>query len=287
MVTQGATSLQDVTRNSGRRSEILALVVGRVERARIIGAVGSQYQVTFVGTVEELRLALTNAEPAVLVAEPRDQTGAPCAPLLRDLRARRPDLPLIGYCGVSRDESRDIVDLASCGVHELLLAHATDSPFAIQQTVRSAVRLCAGSALVERVRGLVPSEIGGIVDYCLRYPKEATSVATVARALGIHRKTLVNRCARAGVPVPGAVIAWCRLLIAAQLVRSRLGSVETVAMLLEFPSGTALRNMLKRYTQMRPRDVREVIGFERMIDMFGAALGGSAEPREGTTLQTA
>ena len=58
-------------------------------------------------------------------------------------------------------------------------------------------------------------------------------------------------------------------------------------MLLEFPSATALRNMLKRYTQMRPSDVREGTGFERMIDMFGAALGGSAEHRERTTLQTA
>jgi len=275
-VTQGAMPLRHVTAGTADRSRIVALVVGRRERARLAGALASQYQVAFAATLDELRLTLAVAESALLIAEPRDSIGAVSAPLLRELRAKQPDLPLIGYCGMTRDEPRDILDLAGSGVHELLLAHATDSPFAIQQTVRSAVRLCAGAALVERVRGLVSREIQLVVDYCLNYPKEARTVSAVARALGIHRKTLVNRCQRAGVPVPGAVIGWCRLLIAAQLVRSQVGSVETVAMLLEFPSATALRNMLKRYTGMRPTDVRETIGFDRMVGMFAAALGGAA-----------
>jgi AraC-like DNA-binding protein len=250
----------------------MALVVGRTERARLAEALEKDYDLCFVTTLDELRTALTASERAVVIAEPRDQTGIPSAHFLRQLRAARPKLPLIGYCAVTRDESHDIVDLANAGVHELLFQHATDTPFLIQQTIRSAFASCASSTIAECVTAGLPLEIRTLVDYCLQYPKEATTVEAVARALGVHRKTLANYCLRAGVPVPGALVAWCRLLIAGQLLRTQTGTVETIALQLEFPSSTAFRNMLKRYAGLRPRDVRRPDGLDQLIALFRAAV---------------
>lgn len=269
---RGATSLPDVTTRRASRARVVALVVGRAERARIDGAAGMEFDVSFVQTVDEARHALTSVAPTVLIAEPRDLSGTPSFPFLRELHAHRPGLPIIGYCALSRDDSQDIVSLASAGVHELLFQRTTDTPFFILQTLRSAVRLGAAASIAERVRASVPRDIAMIVDACLRHPREATSVATVARTLGVHRKTLVNYCTRAAAPAPGFVIGWCRLLVAAQLLCDHAGSVEAIANALEFPSATALRNMLKRYTGLRPRDVRDSAGFDGMVEMFRKAL---------------
>jgi AraC-like DNA-binding protein len=81
-------------------------------------------------------------------------------------------------------------------------------------------------------------------------------VEQVARALNIHRKTLVNHCSAEGFPPPGSVIAWCLLLLTAGLLATPGVTVERIAVQLNFPSATALRNMLKRYTGLRPSDLR-------------------------------
>ena len=276
-----ATELRDVT-TSQTSTPIVALVLGREERARVESALAGEHPLTFVSSLEEVRCALTRTEQAVLIAEPRDGCGAPTAPLLQSLRLARCDLPIIGYCAVPRDDARDVMDLSNSGVHELLFRQATDSPFLIRQTLRSAMQACAASWILGRLSEHVTTEVRTIIRYCLHHPKDATTVSRVARVLGIHRKTLTNYCARAGAPVPGALIAWCRLLLAAQLLRSQLGSVEAVALQLDFPSATAFRNMLKRYTGLRPLDVRAGTGFEQMLAMFtgrlAAGRGALPEP---------
>jgi hypothetical protein len=55
---------------------------------------------------------------------------------------------------------------------------------------------------------------------------------------------------------PGAVIAWCLLLLTAGLLAAPGVTVKRIAVQLNFPSATALRNMLKRYTKLRPGDLR-------------------------------
>ena len=261
---------------------VVALVLGRDERARIEHALAAEHALSFFTSLEAVRYALERLERAVLILEPRDEHGMPSAPLVRQLRAARCDLPMIAYCDVPRDESRDISELSRAGVHELLFRHATDSPFLLRETLRRALQACAASTIDDKVKESLTSELREAVYFCLHYPEKATTVGDVAKGLRIHRKTLANYCARAGAPVPGALIGWCRLLLAAQLLRSQLGTVEAVALQLDFPSATALRNMLKRYTGLRPADVRAGPGLNRMMAMFEAALNskGRSQSRE-------
>ena len=46
--------------------------------------------------------------------------------------------------------------------------------------------------------------------------------------------TLVDRLATAGLPTPSAMIAWCRLTLAAQMLEDPARSVEQIALLLDF-----------------------------------------------------
>lgn len=273
MVMTRARELRHVTPpETTRRPAIIALVLGREGKARIEEALGAEYSLTFVSTLDAARSALSRFAEAVLIVEPSDERGTPTAPFVRQLIAARCDLPVIGYCSIPRDDTGGVVDLSRAGVHELLFRNATDSTLQIRQTLHSAVRAWAGAAIFRRVADGLPGQLRAVVRYCLYYPTRATSVGAVANAIGIDRKTIANRCARAGLPVPGAVIGWCRLLIAAHLLRSQLSTVEAVALQLDFPSATSFRNMFKRYTGMRPADVREEAGMQRMMEMFEAAL---------------
>ena len=145
-------------------------------------------------------------------------------------------------------------------------------PFSFGRHCALRVQAWAASTILERVEDVLSSELREVVHYCLSFPTRAATVEDVAEAVGIHRRTIANHCARAGLPVPGALIAWCRLLLAAHLLRSQLVNVQAVATQLDFPSATALRNMLKRYTGLRPADVRAGPGMQRMMEMFEAAM---------------
>src|SRR3546814_9586520 len=76
------------------------------------------------------------------------------------------------------------------------------------------------------------------VTFCLEQARRAITVPEAAAALGVHRKTLVDRLAAAGFPTPSAMIAWCRLITAARLLEDPGRTVEQVALLLDFPSGS-------------------------------------------------
>ena len=60
----------------------------------------------------------------------------------------------------------------------------------------------------------------------------------------------------------------CRYLVAADGGRSYIRQ----ALQLDFPSDTALRNMIKRYTGLRASEIRARGGMRAILDAFGAAV---------------
>jgi hypothetical protein len=263
---------------AGQALRIVALVVGPIERARLETAVKGLGTAVFVSTIAIFRerALLTVPRITIVVAEPRDADGMPTAPLLKQLRDAHPETPIIVYCSAGGHDSREILEMAGIGVHDLIFRGATDTPVLLRATFESAARTCGAETILGRIRDILIPEGRQIVEYCLFHPTLATSVEAVAHGLGLHRKTLVNRCARVGLPVPGVLIAWSRLLLFGHTFRTRCGPVEDVALLIGFPSGTALRNMLKRYCGLRPRDLQGSLGLEQLLTKFRHALAAAA-----------
>jgi AraC-like DNA-binding protein len=120
-----------------------------------------------------------------------------------------------------------------------------------------------------------------ILRYCLEQGRRALTVEQVAQALHVHRKTLVDRLTAAGFPSPSALISWSRLMVAARLMEDPGRSIEQVALVLDFPSGTSMRNMVKRYTGLRPAEIRENGGMRCVLHAFKHAIG-AVSPATGT-----
>jgi AraC-like DNA-binding protein len=112
--------------------------------------------------------------------------------------------------------------------------------------------------------------------------RAAPSVEAVARTLGVTRKTLVNRLARAGMPGPSAMLAWCRLLLAAVALEDEGRSVKSIALTLDFASAGAHRSMMKRYTGQQPNEIRASGGLAVVVAAFRRCVVDRHKPKQPT-----
>jgi AraC-like DNA-binding protein len=281
VVTRRGVPLRSVTAPE-ETPVVLALIAGRLERLRIATAVRGHATVHFVGTAGELLTDLVEARslPLALIVEPRDCDGRSTASIIRQLVAAHPALPIIGYCHAGFEHSRDILDLGVAGAHELLFHGIDDSGVALRGVLAAATQACAAAQVLSAIAPDIPDALLPMFEFCLAYPERATSVQVVAQVLGVHRKTLVNYCAQASLPPPGAVLAWCRLLLVGHFLETPGRTVEGIALRVEFASATALRNMLRRYTGLRPQQVRECGGLRCVVDAFRRRLAEKREPPE-------
>lgn len=271
---------------------VLALVIGRLEQARLFNALAPIARIRFVARIGDVAPALEAraGHPAdvigVFIAESRDADDTPTGPLLSSLTRSRPELSLIGYCGTAIDRGRDALEFALAGVHELIHRDFDDHRHALRAALVGAHRTRGAQVVMERIASCLPDELYPFAEFCLFYPTHDHSVEGLANALGVNRKTLLNQCARAGVPAPSALAAWCRLLLSIHLLASIGGKVEQVTQALNYPSSSALRNMFQRYLGRRPGDFRGPDGFDRAFAAFAAAIascgGGHSRGKDST-----
>ena len=249
---------------------IIGYVASQKERARITGALRGWALVLWAGSLGDLPDIVQSADApsAAAIVAPRDPLGNDGPTVIRRLAALAPDLPVIAHCHTGGQHAGDIRRMAEAGAHEFLFVGVDDSAAGVRSVVASAQRACAADRVGELVRPLLPERSGEIATACLAHPVRGRTVAGLAALLGVHRKTLLNQCARDGGPAPAELIGWCRLMLAAHLLATTGQTVESVALELHYPSATALRNAMKRYTGLRAGEVMRDGGLSRVVRAF-------------------
>jgi AraC-like DNA-binding protein len=237
--------------------QVVGHIADQTERARITGALRGWALVLWVGALSDLPDAVRGAKPAPLAAVVGAHAGAgtEAADVIARLQAACPDVPIVAYCQTGVQAAGDVRRVAEAGAHEYLFAGVDDDGVAVRGVFAAAQRACAARRVSAALEPLLPEPLGRVAQACLTHPVEARTVTGLARLLGINRKTLLNHCARLGGPPPAEFVGWCRLLLAAHLLAVTGETVEWVALELEYPSDTALRNTMKRYTGLRAGDV--------------------------------
>jgi AraC-like DNA-binding protein len=251
---------------------VAVLVRDPTGAARVQEALRGMAHVRMCERDEELLTLVANGLASVVVVDLRDRAGTPTIGVVRHIRELYPSVPVIAYCALTPDSSRDILELARAGVNDLVLRGVDDVGVPLRAAISSAQDHCGAKEVLAALGPLLPPSVVPFIRYCLENGRRALTVPEVARALGVHRKTLVERHSAAGLPSPSAMIQWCRLLVAARLLEDPGRAVEHVALLLDFPSGTSLRNMLKRYTGLRPGEIRENGGMRCVLHIFRQSL---------------
>lgn len=256
------------------RDVVLCLVVGGTERARIQEALRGRYAVRFVEHVALLERLLGSVDVRVggVIVESHDAQRNSTEAVIRDTRKARPYIPIVGYCHAGIAHSNDIRALAVAGVHELLFHGIDDTRTALRSILAMAHQATVGEVVANALIPLVPERLWPFVKHIARHPAQSQRVTEVARSLGYHRRTLVNHCAQALLPPPQEMIAWCRLAVTGYLLGTTGRTIESIALELDFPSDTALRNLVKRHAGMRASEVRAAGGLPTIVAAFGRAV---------------
>lgn len=249
---------------------VVALVLGREERGRLAGGLRQIATLVAVETVAAMRQTILAAPQSIaaVIVEARDGQGLSCIPAVMQLRVRFPRLPIIGYCDLAMRGGNDAVGLVQAGACDLIFRGIDDTGIALRNALASAQQGSAALRVADALRAVVAPDAHPFVEYCVLQIKGSPTVAAAARALGVHRKTLVNICARAALPAPVRLIAWCRLLLAAALLEQPTYSIEAVGELLEFPSSTAFRHTIRRHLGVTASEVRRAGGLSFVLARF-------------------
>jgi len=251
-------------------ARVAALILGRLDRARLQDAVRGRAILEQVDTVIALEHLVARSVPRVsaVIAEPFDIHRTPVAPTLARLRAEYPGVALIGYCQPGHKHSGEILAIARAGVHELVFRGIDDAGETFRQTLARASQTSAAREVLNALRPVIAPEAMSIVETTVQYAWPDFGSRALAHVLGMNVKTLVKQCRASGLPSPGALLNWVRLMVVAYLLEAEGRALEHVAAAFGLDSASPLRNLMKRYTGLRSLEVRTGGGLKVVIEAF-------------------
>lgn len=211
--------------------------------------------------------------------------GAPDFERVRQLRARLPRAVLVAYVDPARARPLDLFDAGRCGVEALVLRDENDAPASLAALLDRAMARGAASTVRPFLGGLRPVVRDAVLVAITRAHERLTPDG-LGRRLAVSRRLLARRLAEAGLPAPHQLLTWGRLLVAAFLLEDGRRSADGVATALDFASGSAFRNLCRRYLDATPREIRASGGArfvaERMFAERQALVAREASERGGT-----
>jgi AraC-like DNA-binding protein len=206
---------------------------------------------------------------------------------VRLLKLRFPRVALIAYVSVTADRARDMFDAGRCGLDGLIVADVDDAPATLLVHVEKAEARSVASVLRPAIVGLKATVRDAVLASVTRAHERLTPDA-FARLLAVPRRLLTRRLTEAGFPAPHRLLTWGRLVVAAHMLEDKERSADGVALVLDFPSGSAFRNTCQRYLHATPQQIRERGGASYVIAEFMAhakATAPAAAPTANGTVQ--
>ncbi len=195
---------------------------------------------------------------------------------VRQMRRRFPRCTLVAYVTPTMERARDFFDAGRIGIDGLVLADRDDQP----QALRAIVEQAEARSIAGVVRAHLPADIRPLLRDALLIAvtraHERLSPEGLSRLLTVSRRTLAQRLQEAGFPPPQRLLTWGRLIVAAHLLEDRNRSADSVAHVLDFPSGSAFRNTCQRYLQSTPQQIRDKNGASFVITTLLSILGTPA-----------
>ncbi|MBR9989140.1 MAG: helix-turn-helix transcriptional regulator [Gemmatimonadetes bacterium] len=153
----------------------------------------------------------------------------------------------------------------------MILPHGlVDTPYRLQQILASPPRSVAATLTDYMVRrGLLrrrkaAREFQRIVELAPDTP----SISALSRRMYTSRRTLGRHFISSGIPVPSHCLQFARLFHAALQLQNDENAVFRIASRFGYADGFTLSNQMKRMIGHRPSEVRELLGWEWIVEAW-------------------
>ena len=250
----------------------VATLLSRRAIAGLHHALRRRARVVPATTCAELRDVVRREPVCAVLVEPFDASDASLAPTVEFIRTAYPSIPVLVFCRLDGASVRQILPLARAGIDEIIIDGTDDPVSAIERRLAAAEEHCIAREVLLRLEARIPGTLRSLVAYCLAHASRNLTVDSLAAAFGVDRKTLSRRLMREGWPAPGVLLAWSRVLVVARLIERHERPVDHIALAFDYPSGTALRNALRRHVGLCPHQIRANGGLDCAMRAFVAAL---------------
>jgi AraC-like DNA-binding protein len=239
-------------------------------RERVAAGAEGEYRVEAVEAWTPLRGRVQAAPPSALVlVDPYHGTdGSSPAGELRGLLEEFPSAVVFAALEVRPERVTDLRALGEWGVVQIVSVGHDDTPEAMAVRFRQS----QGRPLRALLEGVLPEETSSraraIVDAAAGIVAAGGHGRDLARQLGLSRRTLLRWCEQSGLPPSRRLLAWMRILLAAQLLDDPGRSVLTVAQACGYSSDSGLRRVTQKFVGASPSEMRRRGAFTRASRVF-------------------
>ena len=225
---------------------------------------------------EALGKAMRRASPsAVTFADPYfgegPDAGAP-SPTLRQLLRDLPSATVVAVFRVSVERAGDLRELLQWGIAEVVDLGREDSVAGLARRLHLVQRRPVDRVLERALPRSTPSRTRALLAAAADVVAAGGGGSELAAALGITERSVLRWCTRADLPQPRRLLAWLRVLLAADLLDDPGRSLAAVARACGYSADAALRNTLRAFLGKSPNELRAAGAFEAAAAAFGAEL---------------
>jgi AraC-like DNA-binding protein len=238
---------------------------------RVVHAVHGQHTVIPCKSWAEVAAACEDEAVHLAVLDLFSDGRANFEPV-RQLKLRFARVTLVAYVTFTPNRARDLFDAGRAGFDGLLIVDQDDSALQLKRVIEQAEARGVAGLIRHRLGTLQPVVRDAVLVAVTRAHMRLTS-HRLAEILSTSRRTLVAKLAHDHFPPPQKLISWGRLIVAAQMLEDRHRSADSVARMLDFPSGSAFRNTCQRYVRATPHEIRAAGGARFVVDAFLTSVG--------------
>lgn len=226
-------------------------------RGTIRALIGVQYTIRTVIDWDSLTEAIHDAPPsALVVVDPFAGSSRRSMTRLRTLVESFPSVPVLAAVAVAPDQGDELLALADTGVVEIVVIGHDDT----REALRERFRLASSRPLKARLHRLLPEDSSERARAIVEAAADVVAVGGYARdlcaSLGMSRRTLLRWSAGAALPPPRQLLAWLRILTAAQLLDDPGRTVLSVAQACGYSSDAGLRRVTQKFLGHSPTRLR-------------------------------
>lgn len=171
---------------------------------------------------------------------------------------------------------RDLYRLGKAGCTQLVLTQDMGDSELVREVVSAAAAQGCPNELLRPLSEWLDAESMKMVAYALTHVPSHIQVPALAQAFDLSISTLERRLERHGLPTPGRMLLWLRVLYGLYWLLEPGRSVESVAGQLGYSSGAAFRRAIRATVGARPTPLRTRNGLSHAVTLFLAECSRSA-----------
>jgi len=232
--------------------------------------------VRFVDSAAALIQLAVERRVGALITELTDESGRSVAPMVMELLARAPSLPIVLYDILNRPAIDRLTEILVPGLRiEFVLRDAEPLGTTMRRALAAALPPSVAPVLLERFLPLAPTSLHVFLAVAALKAPSGRSLEHLAHWSGITRRTLARRLAAAGWQPPSAVLQTFRALDAVWLMTVDGRTARRVQELRDLGSPSSVGRLLRRYLGIAPLELRDVGGFAAALDIAAHAITGN------------